>query len=73
MKNILGLFLVCTFFSCQQDGSEISTDLVHNSNTASEGASAINPEDLPVIQFEEEFPEAIFLYIASEEMFNYKY
>ncbi len=24
-------------------------------------------------QFEEEFPEAIFLYIASEEMFNYKY
>jgi hypothetical protein len=24
-------------------------------------------------QFKKEFPEAIFLYIASEEMFNYKY
>jgi hypothetical protein len=24
-------------------------------------------------QFKEEFPDAIFLYIASEEMFNYKY
>lgn len=23
--------------------------------------------------FEEEYPEAVFLYIASEEMFNYKY
>ena len=26
-----------------------------------------------LMQFEEEYPDAIFLYIASEEMFNYKY
>lgn len=26
-----------------------------------------------IVLFEMEFPNAIFLYIASEEMFNYKY
>ena len=26
-----------------------------------------------LIEFEKEFPNAVFLYIASEDMFNYKY
>ncbi len=55
MKNIFAFALLLSLFSCKQDGSEVSTDLVLNSNSAAEGGAAIDPEDLPVIQFEEEF------------------
>lgn len=54
MKYIYLLSLGIYFGSCQSDES-VNTDLVHNSNTASEQAGqSINPAELPVIKFEEE-------------------